>query len=110
MEIETVVLYVQALMSLNQTHKIPIAERDIGIVTPYKRQVYRIKACLEARKWPNIEVGTVETFQGREKRVIIVTTVRAKTSLLLQDKEYSLGFVKDDKVYFKTTRLDVYSF
>lgn len=103
-------------MFLNRNN-IKVAQTDIGIVTPYKRQMYRIKECLMEREWENIEVGTVETFQGREKRVIIITTVRAQRSLLLQDREYELGFVRSEKVMhiFKrylhnSTRLDVFSY
>lgn len=84
-------------MFLNDNN-IKVAQTDIGIVTPYKRQMHRIKECLMVRDWENIEVGTVETFQGREKRVIIITTVRAQRSLLLQNREYELGFVKSEKV------------
>lgn len=49
-------------------------------------------------KLSKIEVGTTEVFQGREKRIIIISTVRSKPSLLKQDKQYQLGFVKNKKV------------
>lgn len=87
-------------MSLNKTNNIKVRETDIGIVTPYKRQMYRIKECLIDKKWADIEVGTVETFQGREKRVVIITTVRAQRSLLLEDNEYELGFARENKVMY----------
>lgn len=45
-----------------------------------------------------VEVGTTETFQGREKRVIIISTVRAQASLLLQDEKYNIGFVNNPEV------------
>lgn len=48
--------------------------------------------------FPEIEVGTTEVFQGREKRIIIISTVRAQPSLLKYDKCYKLGFVKNAKV------------
>lgn len=93
LEVETVIKYVEALMSLEV-----IAQTDIGIVTLYKRQMYRIKECLIEKNWENIEVGTVDTFQGREKRVVIITTVRAQRSSVLPDNDYELGFVREDKV------------
>lgn len=49
-------------------------------------------------KLSEIEVGTVEVFQGREKRIIIISTVRSKPSLLKLDKQYNLGFVRNEKV------------
>lgn len=89
--------YVEALMSLNKTG-VKVQEKHIGIVTPYKRQMYRIKQRLVHKNFTEIEVGTVELFQGREKRIIIINTVRAQGSLVLEDKKYNLGFVKDPKV------------
>lgn len=49
-------------------------------------------------KIENIEVGTTETFQGREKRVIIISTVRSNRNLLDYDKKYNLGFLVSEKV------------
>lgn len=58
--------------------------------------MYRIKYALSEYK--DIEIGTVETFQGREKRIIIISTVRGQHSLLLYDRKYNLGFVSNEKV------------
>jgi superfamily I DNA and/or RNA helicase len=41
--------------------------------------------------WADITVDTVERFQGNQRRVIVVTTVRSNP----QDK---LGFMSDPKV------------
>lgn len=43
---------------------------DIGIIAPYNNQVNLIKKDIK-----NIEVSTVHKFQGREKDVIIISTV-----------------------------------
>jgi len=49
-----------------------IPPEEIGIVTPYKDQVAEIEKQLGNSK---IEVHTVHKFQGREKNVIVLTTV-----------------------------------
>ncbi|KAM3962459.1 putative helicase mov-10-B.1 [Aphomia sociella] len=72
-----------------------VLEEEIGIIAPYIRQVYKIKTWLN-EKYNKIEVGTVEAFQGKEKRVILVSTVRANSKLLDYDAKYNLGFLVDE--------------
>lgn len=45
---------------------------DIGIVSPYRAQTARMQATFGSKE---IEIDTVHKYQGREKRVIILTTV-----------------------------------
>ena len=53
---------------------------SIGIITPYQRQVTFLKETFGKGKPNNIEIGTVDSYQGREKDVIILCSVRAKSS------------------------------
>lgn len=62
-----------------------IEEEDIGVITPYHAQVISLKKELKAKK--RITVGTVEEFQGEEKKVILISAV--KTS----GKEKALQFI-----------------
>ena len=53
----------------------------VGIITPFKAQVGCIK--LELKKqmpkvYSKISVGTVHTFQGAERKIIILSTVYGK--------------------------------
>ncbi|XP_050672000.1 uncharacterized protein LOC126970236 [Leptidea sinapis] len=91
-EIELVRKYVTALVKVHN-----VLQKDIGIIAPYIRQVYKIKGWLMSAKYDEIEVGTVESFQGKEKRVVIVSCVRANSHLLDYDFKYTLGFLVDDK-------------
>lgn len=95
-ELETVVRYVEDLLKGGPSRE-PVQQKDIGILAPYIRQVYKLKAKLKHKTWENIEVGTTETFQGREKRVIIVSTVRSNRNLLDLDSKFKLGFVANAK-------------
>lgn len=59
-----------------------INPKDIGIISPYADQVNLIQ-----EKIP-IEVKSVDGFQGREKEIIIISTVRS-------NKNKDIGFLKD---------------
>lgn len=59
-----------------------ISEEDIGIIIPYADQVKVIQ-----EKTP-VEVKTVDGFQGREKEIIIISTVRS-------NDDGNIGFLKD---------------
>ncbi|GJQ74697.1 hypothetical protein Trydic_g21548 [Trypoxylus dichotomus] len=95
LEMQMVMKYIKAMLSLSIKPK--VSQTDIGVITPYVRQLHRIKNKLKALDLQNIEVGTTETFQGREKRIIIISTVRSRHDLLLVDEKYKLGFVKNEK-------------
>ncbi|NP_001155054.1 immunoglobulin mu binding protein 2 [Nasonia vitripennis] len=67
--------------------KVGLYHKDIGAITPYALQVDFIRRSFAAKSL-NVEVSTVDGFQGREKEVIILSLVRSN-----EDKE--LGFVTD---------------
>ena len=59
--------------------------KEIGIISPYRRQVQKIRMLLEKKKIKDskdITVGSTEEFQGQERRIIIISTVRSKPTLL----------------------------
>jgi helicase MOV-10 len=63
---------------------------DIGIIAPYRKQVSKLKdACEKFKEDLNIEIGSIEQFQGKEKSVIILTTVRSHTN--------NVGFLNNQK-------------
>ena len=59
-----------------------VSENDIGIISPYADQVKIIQ-----EKTP-VEVKTVDGFQGREKEIIIISTVRS-------NPHGNIGFLSD---------------
>ncbi|XP_064538083.1 putative helicase mov-10-B.1 [Drosophila montana] len=63
-----------------------VDQGDIGVVTPYLAQRNLLKRMLRLRGHPNVEVGTVESYQGREKPIIIASLVSSfKSTSFLSD-------------------------
>lgn len=83
-EIIIVQEYVKKLLNEGFGKNKKVVHEDIGIVTPYKAQSEMLKKLLPKE----IEVGTSEYYQGREKLIMILSTVRSKTSI---------GFVSDKR-------------
>eukprot|EP00659_Diplonema_papillatum_P020474 gene20474-31523_t len=60
--------------------------RDVGVISPYKDQVHLIRNLLgqpagkPVKGADTVEVNTVDGFQGREKRIVLVTTVRGRSA------------------------------
>lgn len=94
-EAQQVVNYVDLLV--NQSRP-AVQSQDIGIITPYARQAQKIRQLLKHCGFSDdIKVGSVETFQGQERRCIIISTVRAESDLLSIDRKFNLGFVSNEK-------------
>jgi helicase MOV-10 len=93
-EVLTVVEYVDLLVNESRPR---VSVDDIGIITPYARQVQKINLALDSKNFAGVKVGSVETFQGQERRCIIISTVRSEKSLLSHDEKYNLGFVANEK-------------
>lgn len=66
-----------------------VSQEDIGIIAPYSAQVSHLKGLIRER-YPQIEISTVDGFQGREKQVIILTLVRS-------NDQYEVGFLKEER-------------
>jgi helicase MOV-10 len=73
-----------------------ITNDQFGVITPYNKQAQSIRTILKS-KHEGISVGTVENFQGQERMVIIISTVRSNPEYLEHDTRYNLGFLNDPK-------------
>lgn len=74
-----------------------MSEEDIGVITPYRQQVLKLKKAFEDLDMPDIKVGSVEQFQGQERQVIIISTVRSTIKHNEFDRTYCLGFLSNPK-------------
>lgn len=104
-EVEVLMDYVRKLLQSNgkKGHGI-IAPREIGIIAPYRKQVQKIRSALKKvqkdfkfKDMNGLKVGSVEEFQGQERKVILVSTVRSSPNYTEYDQKFCLGFVKNEK-------------
>lgn len=66
---------------------------DIGIITPYQKQVQKLRSLLTQLELPLPKIGSVEEFQGQERLVVIMSAVRSTVKHVSSDIRHSLGFV-----------------
>lgn len=76
---------------------------DIGIVTPYRKQCQIINRLCRRLNFNGVTIGTAEVFQGQEKPIMIVSTVRTGGTL---------GFVNSAQVrkrqlYMKSLKIHI---
>ncbi|XP_066447975.1 RNA helicase Mov10l1 [Eleutherodactylus coqui] len=82
-----------------------VSARDIGVITPYRKQVEKIRTLLRTVDLMDIKVGSVEEFQGQEFLVIIISMVRSSEDSLYNDTRTLLGFLCNPKRFnVATTR------
>uniref|UniRef100_A0A3Q3VUE4 RNA helicase n=1 Tax=Mola mola TaxID=94237 RepID=A0A3Q3VUE4_MOLML len=88
-EIEVLVDYLTKLIETQGKKGIPkLSAKDIGIITPYRKQVEKIQ---------KLKVGSVEEFQGQERKIIMVSTVRSSINYVKMDKDFNIGFLSNEK-------------
>ena len=68
---------------------------SIGIISPYKQQINILKTLVEndesLKPWlNNIAVNTIDSFQGQEKDLILISLVRS-------NKQGEIGFLADER-------------
>ncbi|XVF28804.1 hypothetical protein REPUB_Repub15cG0063300 [Reevesia pubescens] len=74
-----------------------LSQEDIGVITPYRQQVLKLNKAFENLEMPDIKVGSVEQFQGQERKVIIISTVRSTVKHNEFDRTHCLGFLSNPR-------------
>jgi uncharacterized protein len=68
-----------------------LAQEDVIVVAPYNAQVERLRSTLRDAGLPDVEVGTVDRFQGREAAIAIYSTTVSNFALRPQAMDFVLG-------------------
>lgn len=82
-EATIVKMHVQALVDAG------VKPEDIAVVTPYNGQLAILSQILKER-FPGIELGSIDGFQGREKEAVVVSLVRS-------NPEHEVGFLGEKR-------------
>nr|XP_020739711.1 DNA-binding protein SMUBP-2 [Odocoileus virginianus texanus] len=82
-EVRLVSLHVQALVDAG------VRAADIAVITPYNLQVDLLRQSL-AHRHPELEIRSVDGFQGREKEAVILSFVRS-------NRKGEVGFLAEDR-------------
>lgn len=90
-EVDMVINWIAKLLQIKWNDK-EVFLSDIGIVSPYKKQCKLIRDALKNNSFDGISVGTAEIYQGQERRIMIISTVRTGDDL---------GFVSNEQVMDK---------
>lgn len=81
-EISAVEAIINHLLDYSYCIDEPYNEQTIGVISPYRRQANALQSRLQSR-WKNFSndsIGTVHTFQGGEKPVIILSMRQCRDS------------------------------
>lgn len=84
-EIQTIIAVLEWLNNKLQVQK------SLGIISPYKAQMNKLLEVIDTEQYPmlDIEINTVDAFQGREKNIII-------NSLVRNNKQGIVGHIRQD--------------
>lgn len=78
---------------------------DIGIILPFRSVVWDLRKKLRDEGYGAVEVGTIHTFQGREKQIIIFDTVMTADYESGFPRHYSVRPFDEDKNGLSVPRL-----
>uniref|UniRef100_A0A1A9VAA3 RNA helicase n=1 Tax=Glossina austeni TaxID=7395 RepID=A0A1A9VAA3_GLOAU len=74
-----------------------IKPESIGIITPYMKQVKHLRNLFVDADVAMPKIGSVEEFQGQERDIILISTVRSSKEHIPSDVRHALGFIQSEK-------------
>lgn len=88
---------ITVLTYVNRLYKSGLKPEQLGIVTPYRKQIEKLNLLFDSCYLKKCKIATMEEFQGDEREVIIISTVRTREKNLEIDRKFRLGFLFDPK-------------
>lgn len=98
LEVDMTMDYLRRIFKLSER---VISQSDIGIISPYRRQCEQLVEKCASNGYHNIQIGSVEVYQGQEKPIIICSTVRSQMD--------NVGFLNSKKVQLQLHKFRQFS-
>jgi superfamily I DNA and/or RNA helicase len=78
---------------------------QVGVIVPFRSAVWDLRRAMRRKGLSDIEVGTIHTFQGREKRIIVFDTVMSGLVERGQTRHFSVRPFDETKNGLSVPRL-----
>lgn len=88
---------ITCLSYVSRLYKAGLRPDQLGIITPYRRQIEKMNLLFDSCSLKRCKTATMEEFQGDEREVIIISTVRTRERNINFDKQFNLGFLFNPK-------------
>lgn len=88
---------IKCLTYAKRLYDFGLKPEQLGIITPYRRQIEKLKILFNSCSLKPCKIATMEEFQGDEREVIIISTVRTREKNLEMDQKFQLGFLFSPK-------------
>ncbi|GCB68123.1 hypothetical protein scyTo_0000824 [Scyliorhinus torazame] len=82
-EVQIVTMHIEALTEAG------VSPKDVAVIAPYNLQVQLLRKEL-SNKYPELEIKSVDGFQGREKEAVVLSLVRS-------NRTGEVGFLAEDR-------------
>ncbi|PPQ90281.1 hypothetical protein CVT25_013106 [Psilocybe cyanescens] len=96
-QINIVVDVIKSLLDNPRNSDPPLRPSEIGVMAPWRKQVWTLRKRLRNEGLSAVDVGTVEDYQGRENRVVIISCVRSSPRFLEEDHKKGMGLIFERK-------------
>lgn len=88
---------IRCLTYVKRLYDSGLKAEQLGIISPYRRQIEKLNLLFESCGLEKCKIATIEEFQGDEREIIIITTVRTREKGIDFDMKFKLGFLFNPK-------------
>jgi superfamily I DNA and/or RNA helicase len=96
-EIEITTKLITHLVDRKNTPGTEVYAKEIAVIAPFREHVLRMRTALRKLGLHAVDVGTVENYQGGERRVTILNCVRSSYRFLEWDRKKGYGVIGEKR-------------